>query len=109
MANVKMIGHDFDKPIQIGGGARVIAMLGERLANFIRTDFRPALERWRRRRVRRNTASALRGLDDRMLRDIGIRRAGIGSVATQASNWDVEAPRAGNDNASHPSALWGRR
>lgn len=43
-----------------------------------------ALVRWRRHRTRRRWIAALEDLDDRTLRDIGIRRAGIRTAVREA-------------------------
>ena len=56
-----------------------------------------AYPHWSRRR---DTNVSLHGLDDGMLRGIGIRRSNVGAATTDAlGSWHEEVPAADNDNS----------
>jgi uncharacterized protein YjiS (DUF1127 family) len=65
--------------------AAAIASFIDKAANCMREALRTAWIRYRRRREARGIYEALRGLDDRTLRDLGFHRCEIGSVAAEAT------------------------
>ena len=78
-------------------------LLGESAVTVLRAAgglARRAYARYRQRREARNIRDVLRGLDDRMLRDLGLDRSEIASVAAEVTG-EAEYTRVRAQLSSH--------
>jgi uncharacterized protein YjiS (DUF1127 family) len=73
------------------------------LMALLRDGVSAAAQWWRSlklRRRQRKTAAELSGLDDQVLRDIGVRRCEIVSLVTMGDNDDTRLPRSASRRAA---------